>query len=259
MKIKRTCPSGGSLRCLSGGGTSIVAAVLATGQHRRAFTLIEMILAIGVAALVLIAANFALFSALHLRAATTDMVDAASPVDQAVAFLKRDLQCCVTPTNGTTKVLSGDFRVGNITTPGIGQPVAIEMFTATGTLDDNAPWGDIQRVTYELKTSTDPSSSGQDLYRSVTRNLLATGTPDVDDQFLLGGVASLKFSCYDGAQWNNAWDTTSLTSTETNLPLAVRVDIQMTGNPAAQPVEIVVPIDAQSRGQTNLVSTTTGG
>lgn len=214
-----------------------------------------MILAIGIAALVLIAINAVLFSALNLREATVETVDAASPVDSAVNFLKRDLQCCVTPTNGTTKVLSGDFRVGAITSTGVSEPVAIEMFTATGAIADSAPWGDIQRVTYELKSPADLSSPGRDLYRSVWRNLLTVSTPEVDDQLMLSGVDDIKFSCYDGAQWNDTWDTTSLTSVNTNLPLAVRVDIQMAGNAAAQPIEIVVPIDSTAR--TNAVLTTT--
>ena len=93
------------------------------------------------------------------------------------------------------------------------------------------------------------------MYRSVTRNLLALNTPDVDDQLMLSGVASLKFSCYDGAQWDDTWDTTDPTSLNTNLPVAVRVDIQMAGNANAQPIEIVVPIDSQSR--TNMVFATT--
>jgi hypothetical protein len=131
------------------------------------------------------------------------------------------------------------------------------MFTATGALSDSQPWGDIQRVTYELKNAADPSVPGKDLYRSVLRNLLTVSTPTVDDQFMLSGVTSVKFSCYDGAQWNDTWDTTSLTSVNTNLPLAVRVDIQMAGNANAQPVEIVVPIDSVSR--TNAVLTTTTG
>ena len=76
-----------------------------------------MILAIGVAAIVLIAINAVLFAALRLRNATSDAVDAATPLDQTVTFLRRDLQCAMTPTNGTTKVLSGDFRVGNVTAP----------------------------------------------------------------------------------------------------------------------------------------------
>jgi hypothetical protein len=37
----------------------------------------------------------------------------------------------------------------------------------------------------------------------------------------------------------------------TNLPLAVRVEIQLADNPNAQPVEIVVPMDAVAR--TNMV------
>ncbi len=224
----------------------------------HAFTLIEMVLAIGVAAMVLIAVNTALFASLRLRDATQNVVDAATPLDQAVSFIRRDLQCVVTPTNGTSKVLSGDFRAGNISSAGVPESVAVEMFTATGALSENAPWADIQRVTYELKQPTDRNAVGRDLYRSVVRNLLTLTTPDVQDQLMLSGVQDIKFTCFDGAAWQETWDTTGLTSTETNLPLAVRVDIQMAGNNAAtaQAIELVVPIDAQMR--TNAVLTTTG-
>jgi hypothetical protein len=174
-----------------------------------------------------------------------------------VTFLRRDLQCVVTPTNGTSKVLSGDFRVGNVTSLGVAEPVAIEMFTATGALNANTPWADIQRVTYGLKPPANRSAAGQDLIRSVARNLLSVTTPEVADQLMLSGVASIKFSCYDGAQWQDMWDTTGVMSVNTNLPLAVRVDIQMSGNNNAQPIEILVPIDSQSR--TNTVLTMTVG
>ena len=225
----------------------------------HAFTLIEMILAIGVAAMVLIAVNTALFASLRLRDATQNVVDAAAPLDQTVTFIRRDLQCVVTPTNGTSKVLSGSFRAGNISSAGVPESAAVEMFTATGALSANSPWADIQRVTYELKQPSDRNAVGRDLYRSVVRNLLTLTTPDVQDQLMLSGVQDIKFTCFDGAVWQETWDTTGLTSTETNLPLAVRVDIQMAGNNAAtaQPIELVVPIDAQMR--TNTVLTTTGG
>jgi len=223
-------------------------------HSRGGFTLIEMVLAIGIAAIVLIVVNAAFFSSLHLRNVTADMVDAASPVDAAVAFLKRDLECAVTTTNGTSKILSGGFRVGTgLTSVGVSDPVAIEMYTATGALSDSEPWGDIQRVTYELKTPTVASATGRDLYRSVMRNLLAATTADVTEQLMLSGVASLKFSCYDGAQWNDTWDTTDPTAINTNLPAAVRVDIQMAGRADLGPIEIVVPIDSQPR--TNAVLT----
>ena len=227
----------------------------------HAFTLIEMILAIGVAAMVLIAVNTALFASLRLRDATQNVVDAAAPLDQTVTFIRRDLQCVVVPTNCAATpgaILSGDFKVGNVSSPGMAGAVAIEMFTATGALSANAPWGDIQRVTYELKQPNDRNAVGRDLYRSVVRNLLTLTTPDVQDQLMLSGVQDIKFTCFDGAVWQEVWDTTGLTSTYTNLPLAVRVDIQMAGKNAAtaQAIELVVPIDAQVR--TNVVITTTG-
>lgn len=214
-----------------------------------------MILAIGVASIVLIAANAAFFTALHLRDATADAVDAASPIDQSLTLLRRDLQCAVTPK--ASGVLSGDFKIGNVTSTGISEPVAAEIYTATGALSENAPWGDIQRVTYELKNSTS-GVNGRDLYRSVTRNLLTETTPDVEDQLMIRGVDSVQFSAYDGSQWNDSWDTTDTTSANTNLPVAVRVDIQLTSSGKnSLPIEILVPIDSQSR--TNSTSTVGAG
>jgi type II secretion system protein J len=218
----------------------------------RAFTLIEMILAVGISAIVLVAINAVLFSALHLREVTQAAVDEATPVDQALTILRRDLQCAVPPEpNG---VLTGDFKAGNVTSLGLSQPVDVEIFTATGALHENEPWGDIQRVTYELKDPATRTAAGKDLVRSVTRNLLSSTTLDVEDQPLLNGVESIKFSCFDGTQWLDAWDTTDTTTTDTNLPVAVRVLIQMAGNNSdntrPQPIQILVPIDSQSRTNT---------
>jgi type II secretion system protein J len=217
-----------------------------------AFTLIEMILAVGVAAIVLVAINAVLFSALHLREVTQAVVDDATPLDQALTILRRDLQCAMpTEPNG---VLTGDFKAGNITSLGLSLPVAVEMFTATGALHENEPWGDVQRVTYELKDPASRNAAGKDLVRSVTRNLLSPATPDIQDQPLLSGVESIKFSCFDGTQWLDAWDTTDTTSANTNLPVAVRVLIQMAGNNSdntrPQPIQLLVPIDSQSRTNT---------
>jgi type II secretion system protein J len=225
-----------------------------TSSASSAFTLMEMVLAIGISAIVLISVCAVFFSALRLRDATENAVDNETPVDQATSTMERDFECVVTPTNGTSKVLSGDFRVGNIISAGSGEPVAIEMYTATGELDDKEPWGDIQKVTYELRDPVS-GSPGKDLVRSITRNLLSPTTPDVEDQWMMSGVQNLTISCYDGAQWWNTWDTTGLTSANTNLPVAVRVDIQPVGN-QMPPIEILVPIDSQSR--TNMTFATSG-
>jgi len=220
-------------------------------NNNGAFTLIEVILAIGVASIVLIAINAVFFTALHLRNATADAVDAAEPVDQALTIMRRDLQCAVPPK--ASGVLSGGFKIGNVISTGISDPVSAEIYTADGALSANAPWGDIQRVTYELKDST--TATGKDLYRSVTRNLLTETTPDVKDQLMIRGVDSVQFSAYDGSQWDNSWDTTDTTSANTNLPVAVRVDIQLAGSVKdSSAIEIVVPIDSQSRTNSTITA-----
>ena len=223
-------------------------------EMTHGFTLIEVILAIGIASIVLITVNAVFFSALRLRNATQNLVDNATPVEQTLTFMERDLECAVTPTNGTSKIISGAFRVGDIMSSGNGQPVSIELSTATGALSQNQPWSDIQRVTYELRTPAGANNQGKDLIRSVTRNLLSSSTPQVQDQWMMSGVQSLTLSCYDGTKWWNSWDTTSLTSPNTNLPVAVKVDIQPAGNQMS-PIELVVPIDSQSRTNMSLAST----
>ena len=215
----------------------------------RAFTLIELILAIGVTAIVLVAINAVFFSALNLREKTQAVVDEATPLNQALTILHRDLQGAVAPS--PTGIMTGDFKAGNVTSIGMSLPVSVEMFTTTGALNETQPWGDIQRVTYELKDPADHAATGKDLIRTVTRNLLSTAALDVEDQWLMTGIESIKFSCFDGNQWFDTWDTTDVTSLNTNLPVAVRVQIQMAGNnhgnQAPQPVEILVPLDSQSR------------
>ncbi len=221
-----------------------------------AFTLIELILAVGIAAIVLISINAVFFGALRLRNATTEAVDEATPMEQAFAVMRRDFQCAVTPNPTAVASLSGGFRAGNIASVGVADTVNAEIHTATGALHENQPWGDIQRVTYGVKSPAAAAGPGKDLIRTVTRNLLSSTTPEIEEQFLLGGVESVQFLCYDGAQWLTEWDTTSVSSVNTNLPSAVRVRLQMAakggvnGRPA--PSEMLVPIDSQSRTNTSI-------
>lgn len=224
-----------------------------TCGSRDGFTLMELVLAMGVCVIVLTAINAVFFSALHLRESTVQAVDESLPVQQMLATLRRDLQNAMPPsTNG---VLSGDFKVGDVSSVGMSQNVAIELNATTGALHENEPWGDVQRVTYELRNpAVRATATGKDLIRSVTRNLLATITPTPDDQWMMGNVDNLVFECYDGSQWRTTWDTTL---GDSGLPVAVRVRIQLAGNTSGsgsrQPIEIIVPLNSQS--QTNQLQT----
>lgn len=228
----------------------------------RAFTLIELILAISIVAVVIGAMSTVLFSAMRLRERTLAMVDRSAPLQQAVDLIRRDFQCAVPP----SRVLSGPFRAGQITGTGVTQPVAIEFHTATGALRPEEPWADVQRVSYSVRTATTLGTQGKELVRYVTRNLLSTLNPEVDEQWLLGGVDAVQVLCYDGNSWQDSWDTSS--GSTTNLPQAVIFRIRMASSQdqgfssrsaeeAARSIEIEVPLMVQTR--TNSTTLAGGG
>jgi len=215
----------------------------------RGFTLIEVLLAVGIFAIVLFAMNTVFFTALKLERATTRSVDERLPLNQALAILRRDLQGAVPPMTNSY-LLPRDFRTGGgAGGSGAGQSGSLEFYTTTGVIRDDAPWGELQKVRYELVPATDQANaSGQELVRIVTRNILANTTAEEIEQFLVGNIASVEFQCYNGSDWRTTWDTAA---GDVGLPLAVRVRVQLAllnagDNRPREPLELLVPIVTQS-------------
>lgn len=213
-------------------------------RRQSAFTLMEMLLALAVSAIVVAAIGGVFYSALRLRNNAAAALDEAAPLHQAIALLRRDLQNALPPSGGMASNLTVNSIGG-----GMGQNAAIQFSTSTGAMKADTPGPDIQQVSYELRPSLQPSrSGGSDLFRIVIRNPLST-TIESDEQFLLGNVESIEFSCYDGADWRPSWDTSM---GNTNLPSAVKVLIKLAVNNSGddrtrQPIEMVVPMITLSR------------
>jgi type II secretion system protein J len=217
----------------------------------KAFTLIEMLLAVAICAIVLVAINGVFAAAVRLRDKTSDAVEAALPVTRALDVMNRDLKGAVGPGG----FLAGDFKCGasamgaRMGLSGEAGSAGLDFCTSTGAINDKTPWGDIQEVFYELKAPTDRDQAGMDLVRCINRNLLATTTQTPEIQWLMGKVQTLQFDCYDGTQWRNTWDTSA---GDTNLPVAVRIRIQLVAkegerNANPTPLEMLVPIISQTR------------
>jgi len=224
-----------------------------------AFTLIEMMIALAVFAIVLAAINEVFWGALHLRNKTVESIDNALPKERALAIIRSDLINIVPPggkfftaftTTGATTNANG--MAMNIM-PGQSSP---EFTTSNGVIDDSSGWGDIQRVSYQLMNSA--NGGGRDLYRIVTRNLLpsAQQTSDQQQQSILNGVQSVYFSYHDGTTWKEIWDSTNEVLV---LPRAIKVEIQMAslerGRMAPPPVQIVVPLIDAGTNATQTAST----
>ncbi len=215
------------------------------------FTLVEVILAMAICAIVLVAINAVFATAVRLRDRTSAGVDENLPVERTMEMLRRDLKGVVGPRG----YLAGDFKCGaqamgtSMGLSGEAGGAGLDFVSATGRISDSTPWGDLQEVVYELKAPTDKNQSGMDLVRCVNPNLLATTTQVPDFQPLLSHVETVEFDCYDGMQWRNTWDTSS---GDTNLPTAVRIRIRLVAKEGEDarvkaPLELLVPLTTVTR------------
>ncbi|MGO9203905.1 MAG: type II secretion system protein GspJ [Limisphaerales bacterium] len=221
-----------------------------------AFTLVEVLLALAICAIVLVAINAVFATAVRLRDRTSANVDQSLPVNFAFEKIRGDLKSVVGPFG----FLAGDFKC-DAQTMGASMGLSassgggLDFFASSGVIGDEAPWGDIQEVYYQLMPATDRRKSlGLDFVRCVNRNLLATTTVTPDTQLLMSDVERVDFECFDGIQWRTTWDTSS---GDTNLPTAVRIRIEPAVDRTIaaskpEPYELIVPLITQTRTTNSL-------
>ncbi len=223
---------------------------------RGAFTLIEVLLAVVIFGVVLVAMHAVFHGALRLRNKTAASLERAVPLQQTLAIIQRDLANLVLPGG----VLAGHLQAIPTQQTELGQAGPF-WYTAAGILSPATPWGSVQRVAYRLTEPTN-DTAGLDLYRSVSRNLLPVLTDLPEDQFLMSGVEALLFEYHDGTQWRDYWDSTAETN---SLPAAIKVKLYLaagrTNRLWEQPVELVVPVVVQPSAQTatNQTAAASGG
>ncbi|MDB6021586.1 MAG: hypothetical protein JWQ04_1443 [Pedosphaera sp.] len=218
--------------------------------HHAAFTLIELLIAVAISAIVLASISTLFFSALHLRERAAEAAEQTLPVDRAIAIMKQDLTGIMPP-----GVLAGPMGSDAVAI-GMTTPPALEIYTASGVINADLPWGDLQKIDYSLQNPTNRSNfAGRDLIRGVTRNLLASTPMPPEPQSLLQDVQNLQFSYYDGTNWNDTWSTA-----QSNIPIAIKVSIDFASlkgdTQYKPPVQFLVPIVAWDRtnSATNEVS-----
>ena len=206
------------------------------------FTLIEVLLALMISAIVLVIIGSFFAGALKVQQHMNASLDESLPIERALNQLQKDLKNAVAPGG----MLAGPLQSGSAD-GGVDASSGIQIYTTTGLMTPNSPWSEIQKVTYGLQAPTDSSANnGKDLIRTVTRNLLTTGPEDDDEQFMASGIESLSFSYFDGNNWLDSWDD----STETNLPMAVKMNVQMAAADQnatrPDPIQLLVPLMVQT-------------
>jgi hypothetical protein len=195
-----------------------------------------------------------------LRNKTADAIERSLPLQQTLAIIKRDLANLVPPGGALSGALQSTptISTGSGMSGSMNRQNGPQFYTAVGIVDDNAPWGEVERVSYFLASATN-NTPGMDLHRSVTRNLLPLMQDQTDDQYLMSGVESIAFQYYDGNAWRDTWDSTQAdptTGLTNNLPRGIKMQLQLYNENQSfgtlAPVELIVPIMVLAR--TNLVT-----
>jgi prepilin-type N-terminal cleavage/methylation domain-containing protein len=187
----------------------------------RGFTLIEMMLAISVLALILamLASSFSTVAHSKVHAEGRLMVDreGRALLWQLTKELRNTVQ---TPYTASNVALLGAGHMSS------GVPIdTITMSTFSGghrkALTGMTPE---TIVTYNL--TSNPDQQGWYMLQRSQQSGLLTGAVTPQTTTLAGNVLSLHFRYFDGQRWGESWDSSSLPAGR-QLPVAVAIQIKM--------------------------------
>jgi type II secretion system protein J len=215
---------------------------------QRGFTLLELLLATAIGAIVLLVINATFFAALRLHNTTHENIDNDLVLQRTLGIVRKDLAGIMVPPNpqATTRKLSGQLTSDVVTTndlDGSSERITPDLFTNSGKIDGWTPYAEVQMVAYYLSPPTDDAPT-KNLVRVVARNLLPAIELTTENQTLLTGVNSAAISYFDGENWIETWDS----STTSSLPVAIKFSLILAprdrnvSRPDPAPVELIVPV-----------------
>jgi len=226
-------------------------------RQRQAFTLIELLLAVAIFAVVLVAIQSVFHTALRLRNRTVESIERSLPLRQTLEILRTDLTAIVPP--GGTFGGAVESNPSTESLPTTGTPL-VQFNAAVGVISDDQPWGEIQRIAYLLAPPTNNLSQGFDLVRTVTRNLLPVSVEETESRRLMSGLQNVTFWFHDGTGWQETWDGTNEVIA---LPTAIKAEFELAPPPDSRspvrlpPIELVVGLMLQPAPTNTTDSTTT--
>jgi prepilin-type N-terminal cleavage/methylation domain-containing protein len=202
--------------------------------RRHGFTLIELIVAMGMVAILSVSLYASLRIAFRARESAEKTIEPSRTAELAMEFIRADLQNAMTPNPGAANpntvsntlptAVTGSF-VGTDGQDGRGRDNDDLIFFSTAESPQHADGtGDIKMV--ELTVVQAQDTGDYVLVRRVTPNLLAASTPNPDEEVICRGVAGFNLRYYNGAEWTDTWDSTQ-TQFDGTIPVAVEVTVQL--------------------------------
>lgn len=213
----------------------------------RGFTLLELLIATAVGAVVLLVVQTTYFGALRLHNTTHQRLEEDLVIQRSLGIIRRDLNGIMLPGGTLAGQLQSESYSSSLT-GNYGDRVMPDVFTNSGKVDGWNPFSEVQMVAYYLAPA-EGSSRARNLLRVVTRNLLPVQEMEPEVQVVLSGVESATTLFYDGSGWIDTWDSEATTS----LPTAIKFSLVMAtpagSTVAPNPIDLVVPVWVKTTAQ----------
>jgi type II secretion system protein J len=189
--------------------------------RRRAFTLIELIVAMAMVAILAMGLYASLQIAFRAQRSGEAAVEPSRTAQIAFELLQQDIENAMQP-NPALIGMAGNFEATQSTDSRGREDDDINFYTTADSPQHVDANGEIKNV--ELTVVQPQNSSDFVLIRRVTRNLTAQVTEQPDVEVICRNVGGFTLQYFDGTNWDTTWDST----TEDNkLPVAVMVTLQL--------------------------------
>lgn len=185
--------------------------------HDRAFSLLEMLLALVLLSILSASLYASLSIAYNARSAADRALRVIATLELSLDLMRADIESAL-PAKG---ILAGAFIADSEITPGGYDSDYLAFYSTRPALNSSRSGCDIRRVEFLLKY--DEENPGElNLVRRTTANLLAAQDPISTEQVLCRSVLSLGMRYYDGLDWLDSWDSATL---EGELPFAIEISL----------------------------------
>jgi prepilin-type N-terminal cleavage/methylation domain-containing protein len=188
---------------------------------RPAFTLLELLAAIALIALVGLSMFTTLRIAIRARDSAEALVEPVRTADIVFETIRQDLENAQPPRGTLASTTIGNDRTDDRNR----ESDDIFFYTTASGAQHVSGDGELRQVEY-LVLPPDGSNADYRLVRRVTHNLLSQFKPPPDDEVLLRGIGGFNLRYYDPttATWVDQWDSTQY---DNNLPSVVEVSIDL--------------------------------
>lgn len=191
-------------------------------SERNAFTLLELLLALSIAAVLAVSLLSSLHIAFKARRSAEASLRPTQRAEVALAMVCNDLEAALPPRG----IFAGSFS-GSRWADDRGQSGDSVAFCAAASgptrSEPGSGIGDLKKV--EFTTTVLRGTGEHALVRRTRGNLLEPVVTDPDEEILCRGVTAFAVRYFDGVLWQNEW--TNLGSQKDVLPAAIEVTLEL--------------------------------